>query len=81
MPWISSSRQFPFDRPFKPSKKPRGGDKMALLGAETLRRLINLIDEVEAAISQYAFAIAEDTGAMVINPKLIERGRTRPWRS
>jgi hypothetical protein len=51
---------------------------MALLGAETRRRLINLIDEVEAEIGQYAFAIAEDTGAMEINPKLIERLRDEP---
>ena len=44
-------------------------------------RLINLIDEVEAEIGQCAFAIAEDTGAMEINPKLIERFRTsRGWR-
>ena len=51
---------------------------MALFGAETRRRLINLIDEVEAEIGQYAFAIAEDTGAMEINPKLIERIRKEP---
>jgi hypothetical protein len=37
-----------------------------------------LIDEVEAEIGQYAFAIAEDMGAMEINPKLIERLRNEP---
>jgi hypothetical protein len=64
-----------FDRALRESKKPRGGYKMALFGAETRHRLINLIDEVEAEIGQCAFAIAEDTGAMEINPKLIERFR------
>jgi hypothetical protein len=57
-----------FDRALRESKKPRGGYKMALFGAETRHRLINLIDEVEAEIGQCAFAIAEDTGAMEINP-------------
>ena len=61
-----------FDRALRDSEKPRCGYKMALFGAETRHRLLNLIDEVEAEIGQYAFAIAEDTGAMAINPKLIE---------
>ena len=60
-----------FDRALRESKQPRGGYKMALFGAETRHRLINLIDEVEAEMGQCAFAIAEDTGAMEINPKLI----------
>ena len=64
-----------FDRALRESKNPRGGYKMALFGAETRHPLINLIDEVEAEIGQCAFAIAEDTGAMEINPKLIERFR------
>jgi hypothetical protein len=67
-----------FDRALRESKKPGGGYKMALFGAETRHRLINLIDEVEAEIGQSAFAIAEDTGAMAINPKLIERIRKEP---
>jgi hypothetical protein len=66
------------DRASRDSEKPRGGYKMALFGAQTRRRLLNLIDEVEAEIGQYAFAIAEDTGAMEINPKLIERLRNEP---
>src|SRR5215467_4141749 len=67
-----------FDRALRDSEKPRCGYKMALFGAETRHRLLNLIDEVEAEIGQYAFAIAEDMGAMEINPKLIERLRNEP---
>ena len=67
-----------FDRALRESKKPGGGYKMALFGAETRHQLINLIDEVEAEIGQSAFAIAEDTGALAINPKLIERIRKEP---
>ena len=66
------------ERALSVRKKSQGGYKMAFFGAETRCRLINLIDEVEAEIGQYAFAIAEDTGAMEINPKLIERLRTEP---
>jgi hypothetical protein len=78
MPWIASSMQSLLDRALSVRKKSQGGYKMALFGAETRRRLINLIDEVEAEIGQYAFAIAEDTDAMEINPKLIERLRNEP---
>ena len=63
------------ERALSVRKKSQGGYKMALFGAEIRRRLMNLIDEVEAEIGQYAFAIAEDTGAMDINPKLIDRLR------
>src|SRR5215831_12566556 len=75
MPWISSSTQSLLERALSVRKKSQGGYKMALFGAEIRRRLMNLIDEVEAEIGQYAFAIAEDTGAMDINPKLIDRLR------
>jgi hypothetical protein len=79
MPWrISFAIRSLFDRVSRDSKKPGGCYKMALFGAETRRRLINLIDEVEAEIGRYALAIAEDTGAMEINPKLIERLRKEP---
>jgi hypothetical protein len=75
---VGRSCQNLLDRALRQSEKPRGGYKMALFGAETRRRLINLIDEVEAKIGLYAFALAEDTGAMEINPKLIERLRKEP---
>jgi hypothetical protein len=78
MPLISSSMQNRLDRAFSHREKPGGGLKIALFGAQTRRRLINLIDKVEAEIGHYAFALAEDTGAMEINPKLIERLRKEP---
>jgi hypothetical protein len=57
------------------SKKPKSGAQSAAIGAETRERVFSIIEMVEAEVNQLAVVIAQDRGALMIHPKLIEEVR------
>ena len=54
------------------------GAQSAAIGAETRQCVFSIIEMVEGEISQLAVAIAQDTGVLMIRPKLIAEIRKRP---
>jgi hypothetical protein len=60
------------------AKKPKSGTESAAMAAETRQRVFSVIETVEAQIGQLAVVIAQDTGTLMIHPKLIEEIRKRP---
>jgi hypothetical protein len=69
-----------FDQIVQNSKKPKGGAKSAALGAETRKRVFSVIETVEVELKQLAVVVAQDTGMLMIHPKLIEEVRKHPDR-
>jgi hypothetical protein len=59
------------------SKKPKSGAQSAGIGAETRERVFSIIEMVEAEVNQLAVVIAQDRGALMIHPKLIEEVRNQ----
>jgi hypothetical protein len=75
----TKSRQ-DFEEIVRNLKKPRGAAKSAALGAETRQRVFSVIETVEAELNQLAVVIAQDTGVLMMHPKLIEEVRKHPDR-
>jgi hypothetical protein len=62
------------------SKKPKGGAESAAIGAWTRQCVFSVIETVEAELNQLAVVVAQDAGALMIHPKLIEEIRKNPDR-
>lgn len=75
---IESKRDF--EKIVRKPKKAKSGAESAALGAEERLRVFSVIETVEAELNQLAVAIAQDTGALMIHPKLIEEVRRHPDR-
>jgi len=60
------------------AKKPKSGAESAAMAAETRQQVFSVIGTVEAQIGQLAVVVAQDTGTLMIHPKLIEEIRRRP---
>jgi hypothetical protein len=71
----TAAANYPIEEALQHSKKPKSGAQSAAIGAETRERVFSIIEMVESEIKQLALAIAQDTGALVIHPKLIEEVR------